>query len=168
MGKLEQIASMTQIGGDFQLHRELSGQFLFQKLNYITQAVDFAQKYGRPLDSLLLVLEKTLTEYVYLKKEKYKSVSAQQTVEKLWTAHHSHSLIYLSKGGETMSKALVLKVHGMTCLHCKNSVEKALKAVPGVISAAVDLAKQEATVTGSANFDELVKVVEDLGYSVIR
>lgn len=65
-----------------------------------------------------------------------------------------------------MSQATTLKIEGMTCGHCKAAVEKALKAVPGVANAAVDLAKKEAVVTGSANRGELVKAVEDAGYSI--
>lgn len=66
-----------------------------------------------------------------------------------------------------MNQAIVLKVEGMTCGHCKMSVEKALKGVPGVASASVDLAKKEAVVTGTATRDELVKAVEDIDFTVI-
>lgn len=38
-------------------------------------------------------------------------------------------------------------VHGMMCNHCKMTVEKALKAVPGVADAVVDLEAKTATVT---------------------
>ena len=44
----------------------------------------------------------------------------------------------------------VLTIEGMTCMHCKMRVEKALKGVPGVTSAQVDLAKKQAVVAGSA------------------
>ena len=37
----------------------------------------------------------------------------------------------------------MLKIEGMTCSHCKAAVEKALKAVPGVIDVAVDLEKKK-------------------------
>ncbi len=62
---------------------------------------------------------------------------------------------------------LVLKVEGMTCMHCKMSVEKALKGVAGVENAQVDLGKKEAVVTGSAERAILAKAVEDAGYSVV-
>nr|WP_144352911.1 cation transporter [Sporomusa termitida] len=55
----------------------------------------------------------------------------------------------------------------MSCGHCKMSVEKALQAVPGVISASVDLAKKEALVTGTADRAALVKAVEDTGFDVV-
>ena len=60
----------------------------------------------------------------------------------------------------------VLSVEGMTCMHCKMSVEKALKSVQGVESASVDLVRKEAVITGSVARDILVKAVEDAGYSV--
>ncbi len=38
-------------------------------------------------------------------------------------------------------------VNGMMCNHCKMTVEKALKAVPGVTDAQVDLDAKTATIT---------------------
>ncbi len=61
---------------------------------------------------------------------------------------------------------MVLKVEGMTCMHCKMSVEKALKGVAGVENAQVDLDKKEAVVTGNADRELLAKAVADAGYSV--
>lgn len=68
----------------------------------------------------------------------------------------------MSKVAET-----ILKIEGMSCGHCKMSVEKALQAVEGVVSVNVDLEKKEAIVTGTAEREELVKVVEDIGFDVI-
>jgi len=61
----------------------------------------------------------------------------------------------------------VLRVEGMTCMHCKMSVEKALKSVAGVESANVDLMRKEAVITGSADREALVQAVEAAGYSVV-
>ncbi|NLI11124.1 MAG: heavy-metal-associated domain-containing protein [Peptococcaceae bacterium] len=61
----------------------------------------------------------------------------------------------------------VLKIEGMTCMHCKMAVERALKNVPGVISAQVDLAKKEAVVAGSAERAAMVKAVDEAGYKVV-
>ena len=63
---------------------------------------------------------------------------------------------------------ITLKIEGMTCGHCQAAVEKALKTVTGVTNATVDLAKKEATVLGSADTDELIKAVEEEGYTVVR
>lgn len=66
-------------------------------------------------------------------------------------------------GGTVMKK--ILKVEGMTCNHCKMSVEKALNAIEGV-TATVDLAKKQADLTITGNVDEkkIVDTVNDLGY----
>jgi len=66
-----------------------------------------------------------------------------------------------------MMSETVLKIEGMTCMHCKMAVERALKNVPGVISAQVDLAKKEAVVAGSAERAAMVKAVDEAGYKVV-
>ena len=60
----------------------------------------------------------------------------------------------------------VLKIEGMTCMHCKMRVEKSLKGVAGVSSVQVDLAKKEAVIAGSAEQPALAKAVTDAGYKV--
>jgi len=62
------------------------------------------------------------------------------------------------------SEPVDLVIEGMTCASCVARVERALKAVPGVASAVVNLATERATVTGSAEAGLLVKAVEDAGY----
>ncbi|WP_240984147.1 CopZ family metallochaperone [Acididesulfobacillus acetoxydans] len=61
----------------------------------------------------------------------------------------------------------VLKIEGMTCMHCKMNVEKALRGVAGVTNAQVDLGKNEAVVSGSAGRDEMAKAVAAAGYKVV-
>jgi len=46
--------------------------------------------------------------------------------------------------------ATTIKIQGMTCNHCVMRVAKALKAVPGVQDAKVDLQKAEAVVSFDA------------------
>ena len=60
----------------------------------------------------------------------------------------------------------ILKIEGMTCMHCKMSVEKALKGVLGVTSAEVDLATKQAVVAGSADRAVMAKAVADAGFKV--
>ncbi|GAW93734.1 copper chaperone CopZ [Calderihabitans maritimus] len=63
----------------------------------------------------------------------------------------------------------VLKVEGMSCGHCKNAVENALKALDGVQKAEVDLQSKKVTVTytpGKVNLDAMKKAIEDAGYEV--
>lgn len=57
-----------------------------------------------------------------------------------------------------------LKVEGMSCGHCKASVEKALKGVPGVEKVEVFLQEGRATVEGSAPIDRLIEAVREEGY----
>ncbi len=61
----------------------------------------------------------------------------------------------------------ILKIEGMTCMHCKMRVEKALKGVPGVTGVQVDLAKKEAVVTGPADQAVMARAVADAGYKVV-
>lgn len=57
-----------------------------------------------------------------------------------------------------------LSVEGMTCASCVGRVEKALKAVPGVVDATVNLATERAAVRGVASADTLVAAIEKVGY----
>ena len=61
----------------------------------------------------------------------------------------------------------VLKIEGMTCMHCKMTVEKALKGLSGVTNAQVNLAKHEAVVAGSVERAAMAKAVADAGFKVI-
>ena len=61
---------------------------------------------------------------------------------------------------------VIIKIEGMSCGHCKAAVEKALKAVPGVETAVVDLANKEAVVTGNAPMEAMREAIEDAGYEV--
>jgi Cu+-exporting ATPase len=62
-------------------------------------------------------------------------------------------------------------VTGMTCASCVNRVEKALKKVPGVLDAHVNLANEQASVSyvpTVAGWSELKAAVENAGYGVIE
>ena len=63
---------------------------------------------------------------------------------------------------------LSLPVEGMTCASCVGRVERALKAVPGVQTAAVNLATERAdiTFTGLADPQAAVRAIESAGYTV--
>jgi P-type Cu+ transporter len=63
---------------------------------------------------------------------------------------------------------LRLAVEGMTCASCSGRVERALKALPGVEEASVNLATETAEVRGAAlpGFADVVKAVEAAGYHV--
>jgi len=63
-----------------------------------------------------------------------------------------------------------LKVEGMTCSACVGHVERALKAVPGVTEATVNLGTEQADVDFANGVDvgALTRAVEDAGYGVTR
>ena len=66
-------------------------------------------------------------------------------------------------GPDAEPQATVLAIEGMHCASCVASVERALKAVPGVADASVNLATETAHVTlgaGGAGRGALVKAVE--------
>lgn len=67
-----------------------------------------------------------------------------------------------------MAKILNLPILGMTCASCAVHVEEAIKGVPGVIHASVNLATERATVTYQlyTSIADLVKAVKDAGYDV--
>ncbi|WP_331376159.1 heavy metal translocating P-type ATPase [Sinorhizobium chiapasense] len=57
-------------------------------------------------------------------------------------------------------------VEGMTCASCVARVEKAIRAVPGVMSASVNLATERADIRfdAAANPADIVKAIENTGY----
>ena len=74
----------------------------------------------------------------------------------------------LKSAAAESSVALTLQVEGMTCASCVARVERALRAVPGVTQASVNLATERATITTSGDPDRsrIVAAIEDAGYSV--
>lgn len=57
-----------------------------------------------------------------------------------------------------------LSISGMHCAGCVTSVERSLKAVPGVDTATVNLAERTATVTGVAGEQSLIGAIAQAGY----
>jgi copper chaperone len=58
-----------------------------------------------------------------------------------------------------------LSISGMTCGHCVAAVTKALRSVPGVQDAQVDLQQGAASVQGQADAQALLAAVTEEGYS---
>ena len=64
---------------------------------------------------------------------------------------------------------VTLNIGGMTCASCVLHVEKALTEVPGILSASVNLATEQATVqylSGVATLEDFRYMVADAGYSM--
>jgi Cu+-exporting ATPase len=70
-------------------------------------------------------------------------------------------------GYETRADTIELAIEGMTCASCVARIEKALKAVPGVTDASVNLATERATVrivAGTIEAAALERAVAAVGY----
>ncbi|AUW32969.1 mercury(II) reductase [Acidithiobacillus caldus] len=67
-----------------------------------------------------------------------------------------------------MSQNLDLGITGMTCEHCARTVEKALRAVPGVLAAEVSWPERRARIQASADLDPaaLGRAVTAAGYGI--
>lgn len=66
-----------------------------------------------------------------------------------------------------MKKTIIIK--GMSCGHCKASVEEALNALDNVESAEVFLEEGKAIVKGNNIEDNILKTsIEDIGFDVIE
>ena len=62
------------------------------------------------------------------------------------------------------AEEVTLHVDGMTCPKCVGRVERALLALPGVASAAVDLASNRAVVSGTCDLPSILAALDDAGY----
>jgi copper chaperone len=63
----------------------------------------------------------------------------------------------------------VMNVEGMSCSHCVNAVNRALREVEGVVAVDVDLQSKTATVAhgDAVTFDKMKEAIEEAGYEVI-
>lgn len=65
------------------------------------------------------------------------------------------------------TKITTIKVGGMTCNHCRQNVENAVKSVEGVDDVTVDLASGQVNIKGkSPDIDKIKKDIENIGYTV--
>lgn len=62
----------------------------------------------------------------------------------------------------------VLKVEGMSCGHCVNSIESSVGELNGVSAVKVDLATKEVTVEfeNGVTLEEIKETIEDQGYDI--
>jgi len=73
-------------------------------------------------------------------------------------------------GYEIVNREVVIKVGGMVCATCVQTIEAALRALPGVVSVSVNLGNEKAYVTYNpsvSGIDEIRKAIEDSGYQYL-
>ena len=98
------------------------------------------------------------------------SIKTNDTVDRMALVKAVENAGYEVPASFSAPKAALLEVpiQGMTCASCVGRVEKAIKAIPGVANALVNLATEKASITTSGPVDRavVVKAVEDAGYAV--
>ncbi len=68
-----------------------------------------------------------------------------------------------------MAKAII-KIEGMSCDHCRMTIEKQLNSIEGVKDATVSLEKKNAEIEyddTKVNLEQLKKAIEEVGYKPI-
>ena len=88
------------------------------------------------------------------------AVSREKLVEAVENA--GYSVPEQSVGSVALTE---LAIEGMTCASCVGRVERALKAVPGVTEAAVNLATERGTIHGTADQAAMIAALADAGYA---
>lgn len=81
----------------------------------------------------------------------------------------------LDKNTDSLTKTYTFDVAGMSCAHCVNRVEQALKSLPGIKNVDVDLNKNQARVTlekkDSSNDQEMIsqciQAIKEAGYEAV-
>ncbi|WP_203248027.1 copper chaperone CopZ [Sporosarcina beigongshangi] len=63
----------------------------------------------------------------------------------------------------------ILKVEGMSCNHCVNSIETSVGELTGVSAVKVDLSSKEVAVEfdGAATLAQIKETIEDQGYDLV-
>ncbi|MDR0826699.1 MAG: heavy metal translocating P-type ATPase [Desulfovibrio sp.] len=87
----------------------------------------------------------------------------------LCAAAYSGAAATMSTGKRSCDMQKRIRIEGMNCGHCTASVEKALRALPGVTDANVDLASKTAVVRTNekASDEDLQKAVIGAGFAVV-
>lgn len=90
-------------------------------------------------------------------------------IQSVKNAGYNASLDIVDKNKETKNTK-IYQVNGMSCAACAINVERALKKIPGVITANVNIATEKAHVIidpGIASEREMAKAVKNAGYELV-
>jgi Cu+-exporting ATPase len=94
------------------------------------------------------------------------------TVEFAGKSEPSAVIAAIAKAGyATRQETIDMQIEGMTCASCVSRIERALAAVPGVISASVNLATEKANVivaSGATTRATLEAAVRATGYELVK
>ncbi|MFN3475966.1 MAG: heavy metal translocating P-type ATPase [Candidatus Methylomirabilales bacterium] len=74
-------------------------------------------------------------------------------------------------GYESPLEKATISIQGMSCASCVAKIEKGLYALPGVVSASVNLGTEKATVEyvpGMVRVEDLKRAIEDVGYTALE
>ena len=63
-----------------------------------------------------------------------------------------------------MPEQIKIKIDGMSCQHCKMSVDRALSQIDGITTYRVDLEKGEAEIVGNFEIKKAIDAINRLGY----
>lgn len=63
--------------------------------------------------------------------------------------------------------SIIYRINGMTCNHCKASVEKAIGALDNIEDVVVDLGSKTASVKGNPDDEAVKKAVEEIGFEYV-
>jgi Cu+-exporting ATPase len=66
------------------------------------------------------------------------------------------------------TKNLTVEITGMSCASCAKKIEDAIGSTNGVSESIVNFATRKATVTGRAPTEEIYKIIEGLGYGIVK
>ncbi len=72
-----------------------------------------------------------------------------------------------SKKEIVMDTTQEFNIEGMSCNHCSNNVESAVKALPGVTGVMVNLTEKKALVAGDISKHKIIEAIEKVGYKVV-
>ncbi len=90
----------------------------------------------------------------------------QQTENEVKKSTNNHKTCHpTSANTETqVAKTTELIIEGATCASCVGKIEKALKAIDGVVDASMNLAQFTVMVTGNVEEAKLIEAIEAIGY----
>ena len=137
-------------------------------------AVHFARPWSLPIEGMTCASCATRVERSLAAVPGVRDTSVNSATE-VATVHADASVSLdtlrsaVEKAGYSLGEQTIgLRIEGMTCASCVSRVEKALKQVPGVRSALVNLATETAQVqltTQTDSVDALIAAVERAGYA---